>query len=142
LVSWCARRSGRPERSERNRKVEHTVDKAWRRQRSKFRIRKRLGGSAERPRVVVYRSLNHIYAQAVDDVKGSTVATASSRDKGCRERVKQGGNIAAAKIVGEEIAKRLKEKGFEQVVFDRGGYRYHGRIRVLAEAAREQGLKF
>jgi large subunit ribosomal protein L18 len=121
--------------------MEHRTDKEWRRKRSKFRIRKRLSGSAERPRLVVYRSLNHIYVQAVDDEAGKTVAAASTREKGSAG-VKTGGNMAAAKVVGKEIAQRLTGKGFKEVVFDRGGYRYHGRIRVLAEAARESGLKF
>ena len=122
--------------------MEHRIDKAWRRQRSKFRIGKRVEGSAERPRLVVFRSLSHIYVQAVDDASGQTVAAASSLDKETRGRVKTGGNAAAAKAVGAEIAKRLKERGLESVVFDRGGYRYHGRVRMLAEAARESGLRF
>lgn len=122
--------------------MEHTIDKAWRRERSKYRIRKRLSGSAERPRLVVFRSLNHIYVQAVDDQQRKTLASASSRDKGSSGKPAKGGNLAAAKAVGAEIAKRLKERGFTEVVFDRGGYRYHGRIRVLAESARENGLTF
>ena len=119
--------------------MEHRTDKAWRRQRSKYRIRKRMSGDAERPRLVVYRSLNHIYAQAVDDAGGRTLAAASSRDKALGGK---GGNIAGAKAVGAEIAKRLQQNGLKQVIFDRGGYRYHGRVKVLAEAAREAGLKF
>ena len=122
--------------------MEHRTDKEWRRQRSKYRIRKRVSGSAGRPRLVVFRSLNNIYVQAVDDGSGRTLASASSLDKPLRGRSGSGGNLAAAKAVGSEIAKRLKDKGVAQVVFDRGGYRYHGRIRVLAEAARENGLKF
>ena len=122
--------------------MERTIDKAWRRERSKYRIRKRLSGSAERPRLVVFRSLNHIYVQAVDDQQGKTLASASSRDKGGSGKASKGGNLAAAKTVGAEIAKKLKERGFTVVVFDRGGYRYQGRIRVLAESAREHGLTF
>jgi len=122
--------------------MEHRTDKEWRRQRSKYRIRKRVSGSTERPRLVVFRSLNNIYAQVVDDECGRTIAAASSLDKGLRGASGSGGNIPAAKAVGGEIARKLKDKGIAQVVFDRGGYRYHGRIRVLAEAARENGLKF
>lgn len=119
--------------------MEHRTDKIWRRQRSKYRIRKRMSGDLQRPRLVVFRSLNHIYAQAVDDQGGRTLAAASSRDKSVGGR---GGNLAAAKAVGAEIARRLQQAGHTNVVFDRGGYRYHGRVRVLAEAAREGGLKF
>ena len=122
--------------------MEHRTDKEWRRQRSKYRIRKRLSGSSDKPRLVVFRSLKHMYAQVVDDATGQTLASASTRDKAVMASAKQGGNLPAAKAVGAEIARRLKEKGCEAVVFDRGGYRYHGRIRVLAEAARENGLKF
>jgi len=121
--------------------IERT-DKDGRRKRVKMRIRGRLGGSASRPRLVVFRSVNHIYAQAVDDATGTTIAAASTVDKECRAKAKNGGNISAAKLVGAEIARRLKEKGLETVVFDRGGYPYHGRVRVLAESARESGLKF
>ena len=121
--------------------MEHRTDKIWRRQRSKYRIHKRLSGSPTRPRLVIYRSLNHIYAQVVDDEGGKTLAAASSRDKGFAAGNK-GGNLSAAKAVGVEIAKRLSKSGLTEVVFDRGGYRYHGRVRVLAEAAREGGLKF
>jgi len=106
------------------------------------RIRKKLQGSAERPRLNVYRSLNHIYAQIIDDVKGVTLVSASSLDKEIRAVNKAGGNAAGAKSVGTEIAKRAKSKGIETVVYDRGGYNYHGRVKVLAEAAREAGLKF
>src|SRR5262245_33110882 len=122
--------------------MEHRTDKEWRRQRSKFRIRKRISGTSEKPRLVIFRSLNHMYAQAVDDASGRTLAAASTRDAGLKTGAKRGGNLPAAKAVGAAIAQRLKEKGCETVVFDRGGYRYHGRIRVLAEAARENGLKF
>jgi large subunit ribosomal protein L18 len=106
------------------------------------RIRKRIHGTGERPRLNVYRSLAHIYAQIIDDKKGVTLASASTVDKEIRAQNKSGGNIAGAKLVGAEIAKRAKSQGIETVVYDRGGYRYHGRIKALAEAAREAGLKF
>ncbi len=104
------------------------------------RIRKHMAGAAERPRLAVFRSLNHTYAQVIDDVAGRTLVSASTRDKDLKGSY--GGNIAAAKKVGEALARRAKEAGIEQVVFDRGGHRYHGRVKALAEAAREGGLKF
>lgn len=104
------------------------------------RIRSKISGSAERPRLAVYRSLNHIYAQLVDDGKRETLASASTTEAAWKGRT--GGNIAAAKEIGKLIADRAKEKGIKQVVFDRGGYIYHGRVRSLAEAAREAGLEF
>ena len=108
------------------------------RQRVHTRIRRRLAGTAERPRLNVYRSLNHIYAQVIDDAQGVTVVSAST----VSAKVKTGGNVAAAKEVGKQIAERAKEKGISKVVFDRGGYLYHGRIKALADAAREAGLEF
>lgn len=120
--------------------MEHRTDKDWNRQRSHYRIRKKLAGHGGRPRLVVFRSLCHIYVQAVDDETGKTLAAASSLGKGLG--LKNGGNLDAAKAVGKEIARRLQENGHHEVVFDRGGYRYHGRIKVLAESAREGGLKF
>ncbi len=107
-----------------------------------IRIRRKIQGTQERPRLSVYRSLNHIYAQIVNDEQGVTVVSASSLDKEVRAKTKSGGNVAGAKIVGEEIARRAKAKGIDSVVYDRGGYRYHGRVKTLAEAAREAGLKF
>jgi large subunit ribosomal protein L18 len=104
------------------------------------RIRTKIAGSAERPRLAVFRSMNHIYAQLIDDAKGVTLASASTTETGLRGRT--GGNIAAAKEIGKLIADRAKEKGIKSVVFDRGGYIYHGRVRSLAEAAREAGLEF
>jgi large subunit ribosomal protein L18 len=104
------------------------------------RIRKTLAGSGERPRLAVFRSQGHIYAQVIDDNEGRTLCAASSVDKAFKS--KTGANIAAAKEVGALIATRAKAKGVEQVVFDRGGFQYHGRIKALAEAAREGGLKF
>ena len=104
------------------------------------RIRRKIAGSTERPRLAIFRSLNHIYAQIIDDSKGETIAAASTNEPEFRGR--SGGNIAAAKEVGKLIAVRAKEKGISRVVFDRGGYIYHGRVRNLAEAAREAGLEF
>jgi large subunit ribosomal protein L18 len=104
------------------------------------RIRKKVAGTAERPRLSVYRSLNHISAQVIDDATGNTIVAASTVEKAMRD--KPGGNVAAAREVGKAIAERAKEKGIDQVVFDRGGYIYHGRVKGLAEAAREAGLKF
>ena len=111
------------------------------RDRVRVRIRRKVAGSDARPRLAVFRSLKHIYVQAIDDATGVTVATASSLDKDLREKVK-GSNLASAKAVGELIADRLKEKGVTSAVFDRGGYRYHGKIKALAEAARAKGLSF
>lgn len=104
------------------------------------RIRRRVEGSSERPRLAVFRSVKHIYAQVIDDHEGHTVASASSRDKGLN--VASGGNVAGAKEIGKLIAERAKSKGITKVVFDRGGYHYHGRIKALADAAREAGLEF
>src|SRR5579871_5209009 len=105
------------------------------------RIRKKIQGTAERPRLNVYRSLNHIYVQLIDDQKGSTLVAASSA-QGKKGQRTVGGNLAAAKSVGKAIAERAQAKGIDKVVFDRGGYLYHGRIKALADAAREAGLKF
>ena len=104
------------------------------------RIRTKISGSAGRPRLAVYRSLNHIYAQIIDDGSRATLVSASTTEQAWRGRT--GGNVAAAKEIGKVIAERAKEKGIKQVVFDRGGYIYHGRVRSLAEAAREAGLEF
>ena len=103
------------------------------------RIRRKLSGTAERPRLAVFRSVAHIYAQVIDDVAGATVVSASSVDKGGKTN---GGNVAAAKAIGKLVAERAKEKGIKSVVFDRGGYQYHGRVKALADAAREAGLEF
>jgi large subunit ribosomal protein L18 len=105
------------------------------------RIRKKLLGTAERPRLNVYRSLNHIYVQVIDDLKGSTIVSANSAEGKKGER-RTGGNVASAKEVGKAIAERAKAKGVTKVVFDRGGYIYHGRVKALADAAREAGLQF
>jgi large subunit ribosomal protein L18 len=104
------------------------------------RIRQKVGGTGERPRLAIFRSVNHIYAQLIDDAQGVTLASASTTEKDWQGRT--GGNIAAAKEIGKAIAERAKEKGIKRVVFDRGGYIYHGRVRSLAEAAREAGLEF
>jgi large subunit ribosomal protein L18 len=105
------------------------------------RIRKKIIGTAERPRLNVYRSLNHVYVQLIDDVQGTTLIAAHSAEGKKGER-KTGGNLAAAKEVGKMIAERANAKGIKEVVFDRGGYIYHGRVKALADAAREAGLKF
>lgn len=111
------------------------------RQRIHDRIRRKLQGTAERPRLSVYRSLNNISVQLIDDHKGETLLSASSLE-GRKQGRKQGGNVAIAKEIGKLIAERAKEKGITKVVFDRGGYLYHGRVKALAEAARAAGLQF
>jgi len=108
------------------------------RQRVHTRIRRKMVGTAERPRLNVYRSLSHIYAQVIDDSHGVTLVSAST----VAAKAKTGGNVAAAKEIGRMIAARAQEKGIKKVVFDRGGYLYHGRIKALADAAREAGLEF
>ncbi len=108
------------------------------RKRIHSRIREKLSGTTERPRLNVYRSLNHIYAQVIDDQKGETLASASS----LQLKLKTGGNVATAKEIGKAVAERAIEKGVKRVVFDRGGFLYHGRIKALADAAREAGLEF
>ena len=112
------------------------------RQKRKFFVRKKVTGAAERPRITVFRSAKHIYAQAVDDATGITLASASTVAAGCRDDVQGLKKVDAAQKVGEVLGKRLLEKGIEQVVFDRNGYRYHGRVAAVAAGAREAGLKF
>ena len=107
-----------------------------------YRMRKDLNGTAERPRLNVFRSLNHIYAQIINDDTSTTLVSASTIDKDIRATIENGGNIEAAKLIGTEVAKRAIAQGIEKVVFDRGGYIYHGRIAAVAEGAREAGLKF
>ncbi len=109
------------------------------RERVHKRIRRKLRGTGERPRLAIFRSVAHIYAQVIDDDEGKTLVAASSVDK---ENKVNGGNVAAAKAIGTRVAERAKEKGITRVVFDRGGYRYHGRVKALADAAREAGLEF
>jgi len=115
------------------------IEKKEIRNRIHMRIRRKLQGTAERPRLAVFRSVAHIYAQIIDDTEGKTVVAASSVDKAIRTN---GGNIAAAKTIGKTVAERAREKGITKVVFDRGGYQYHGRVKALAEAARAAGLEF
>jgi len=117
-------------------------DLKLRREKTKTRIRGRVSGTAERPRLSIYKSLKRIYVQAVDDVQGVTLASASSLETELRGQLKSGCNIIAAKAVGAVIAARLLEKGISTVVFDRNGYVYHGRVKALADSAREAGLKF
>lgn len=112
------------------------------RQRIRARIRKKMSGTPERPRLAVFRSQSHIYAQVIDDEAGRTLCAASSLDKDLRGQFKRGSNLASAKAVGALIASRAKEKGVAAVVFDRGGFQYHGRVKALADAARESGLRF
>jgi large subunit ribosomal protein L18 len=116
-----------------------------RRGRIKYRIRKRVQGTPERPRLTVFRSVAHIYVQVVDDMKGTTIAAASTVEPSLKSglpKEAKGGNVAGAKAIGKAIAERLLEKGVKQVVFDRNGFLYHGRIKAVADAAREAGLEF
>jgi large subunit ribosomal protein L18 len=117
------------------------VDRRAIRRRVRHRIRRKVVGTAERPRVAVFRSQKHIYAQAIDDHGGRTVAHASSQDAAVRSKTPQGWNIAAAKAVGAVIGEKLKAAGVARAVFDRGGFMYHGRIKALAEALREAGVE-
>jgi large subunit ribosomal protein L18 len=118
------------------------LSKDEQRRRIHARVRTRVTGTPERPRLCVYRSLGHIYAQIIDDRNGRTLVSASSVDKESKKNLKGGGNIASAKAVGRFIAERAKGAGVVKVVFDRGGYKYHGRVKALADAAREAGLQF
>ena len=122
--------------------MESRPDRTAVRRKRKLRYRQKVAGTAEYPRLCVVRSAKHIYVQAVDDAQGKTLASASTQDKDVRSKIKYGGNTSAAKVVGEVIAGRLKEKGVVNVKFDRGGYLYHGRVKAVAESAREHGLKF
>jgi large subunit ribosomal protein L18 len=115
------------------------IEKKEIRHRIHTRIRRKLRGTAERPRLAVFRSVAHIYAQVIDDNAGATLVSASTVDKGGKTN---GGNVAAAQTIGKLVAERAKEKGIKSVVFDRGGYQYHGRIKALADAARTAGLEF
>lgn len=112
------------------------------REKKHLRIRKHIIGVAERPRMAVFRSLKHMYAQIIDDTKGITLVSASTLEAPLKESLESTGNIDAAKMVGAEIAKKALEKGITEVVFDRGGNLFHGRIKAVAEGAREAGLKF
>jgi large subunit ribosomal protein L18 len=117
-----------------------------RRDRIRLRQRKRIHGTAERPRLAIFRSVTHIYAQVIDDLAGTTVASAASTESALKQSTfsgqVHGGNLAGAQALGEVIASRLKDKGITRVVFDRGGNLYHGRVRAVAEAARKAGLEF
>jgi large subunit ribosomal protein L18 len=117
-------------------------DKNIARKKRHARVRRTVTGTAERPRLNVFRSSKHIYAQLIDDVAGKTILSASTLDEEVKGSVDNGANVEAAKKVGQLIAKRAKEQGHESVVFDRGGYLYHGRIKALADGAREEGLQF
>lgn len=121
------------------------TNKDDRRQRIKYRIRKRVRGTAERPRLSVFRSVAHIYVQVIDDLSGTTLASASSVETAVKAKLTDGaraGNVKGASVIGETIAERLKAQGISKVVFDRNGFLYHGRVREVAEAARKAGLEF
>lgn len=118
------------------------VDKNIIRRKRHLRIRKALNGTVERPRLNVFRSSKHIYAQLIDDKNGNTLVSASTLDEELKGKYTNGGNVEAAKLVGELIAKRAIDKGYKIIVFDRSGYLYHGRIKALADSARETGLQF
>ena len=116
-----------------------------RRTRIKLRLRKRIAGDEQRPRLTVYRSLSHIYVQVIDDATGKTVASAATTEPSVKSGLSgkmRGSNIAGAELIGQTIAQRLKDKGITKVVFDRNGYLYHGRIQAVADAARKAGLEF
>ena len=116
-----------------------------RRQRIRYRIRRRVSGTVERPRLTIFRSVSHVYVQVVDDATGRTIASASTVEpavKGALPKKASGGNVAGAKAIGKTIAERLIEKGVKRVVFDRNGFLYHGRVKAVADAAREAGLEF
>ena len=119
-----------------------TQDRRTARDTRHHRLRRWVRGSAARPRLAVFRSLNHIYAQIIDDDTGRTLASMDSRSEAFRARQPSGGNVAAASIVGQLLAEKARGQGIERVIFDRGGYKYHGRVKALAEAARAGGLVF
>jgi len=118
------------------------MDRAKERRRIHKRIRRKISGSSTRPRLCVFRSLHYMYAQVIDDSQGKTLAAASTGEKEIRGDLKHSSNIEVSKLLGKKIAERTKAKGIETVVFDRGGYVYHGRVKAVAESARESGLKF
>lgn len=119
-----------------------TINKKEQTQKRHKRVRVKIQGTSDCPRLAVYRSLKHIYVQVIDDTKGVTLVSSSTKAKDLKEKLAHGGNIDAAKIVGEDIAKKALAKGVKDVVFDRGGFLFHGRVEALAEAAREAGLNF
>lgn len=122
--------------------MDHIKEKLRKRNRRHLRIRKKVVGTAERPRLSVYRSLKHIYCQIINDIEGRTLVAASTQSPDIRSQIKYGGNAVAAEIVGKKIAEEAQNKGITKVVFDKGGYKYHGRIKALAEAARKHNLNF
>ena len=123
--------------------MSNTQERTLRRKRAHRRVRARISGTPERPRLSVFKSSKYIYAQVIDDLKGETLAQASSFEPALRGRYEGGGDSrAAARLIGETVAERAREKGIERVVFDRGGYIYHGRIKAVADGAREKGLEF
>ena len=117
-------------------------EKLRKRKRRHQRVRRKVIGSGERPRLSVFRSMKHIYCQIINDVDGTTLASASTMSPEIREQVKDGGNVKAAEIVGKKIAEEALRKGISKVVFDKGGYKYHGRVKALAESARKSNLSF
>jgi large subunit ribosomal protein L18 len=122
--------------------MDHQKRKLLRRLRRRHHVRSQITGTAERPRLTVFRSSKHIYAQLIDDITGLTLASASSSAKEIRTAMPYGGNVKAAVVVGKKLAEQAKSKGIAKAAFDRGHYRYHGRIKALADAAREAGLQF
>jgi len=122
--------------------VAGVISRAESRKRRQARVRRKVTGTADRPRLCVFRSSKHIYAQIIDDTQGVTVASASTRDKSVVDGLAYTGNVEAAKAVGEKIAQNAQEKGIRNVVFDRNGFVYHGRVKTVADAAREAGLDF
>ena len=122
--------------------MDHIKEKLRKRTRRHLRIRQKVVGTAERPRLSVYRSLKHIYCQIINDIEGRTLVAVSTQSPDVRTQIKYGGNVVAAEIVGKKIAEEAKSKGITKVVFDKGGYKYHGRIKALAEAARKYNLSF
>jgi len=123
-------------------KMNHQKAKHHQRQRRRWHVRSKIVGTSERPRLSVFRSSKHIYAQLIDDLTGTTLATVGSLTPDVKANLKYGGNVKAAEVVGQKLAEVAKSKGIEKVAFDRGHYRYHGRIKALAEGARKGGLQF
>ncbi|MDE2216472.1 MAG: 50S ribosomal protein L18 [Planctomycetota bacterium] len=122
--------------------MDRIKEKLRKRTRRHLRVRRKVVGSSERPRLNVYRSLKHIYCQIIDDIEGKTLAAASTQSPDIRSQIRYGGNVKAAEIVGKKIAEEAMKKGVTKVVFDKGGYKYHGRIKALAESARKHNLIF
>lgn len=122
--------------------MDHIKEKLRKRLTRHLRIRRKVIGTGERPRLSVYRSLKHIYCQIIDDIEGKTLASASTQSTDIKTQIKYGGNVIAAEIVGKKIAEEAKKKGINKVIFDKGGYKYHGRVKALAESARKHNLSF